>query len=432
MIRRQTASILVFVALIACAGMSGCPNQDGLDDPMMPGDMNPNPDPNPNDNGNSNSTPPPPNGNGNGNGNTNDNGNVNDNSPPPPPPRDPPEWNPAFITDNNTPMDTTDDIGALSSVWGSGPNDVFVVGGKGFPPAAKIYHYNGSTWKEMGTPPNTLGMVWVFGFSPTDVYAVGLGGHMLHYDGMSWTRIDAHTGFDLWGIWGVSPTDIWIVGKGPTSAVNPNPDPTLMHFDPTQPVASQFTPYPLPMTENDRLARDLFKVWGIGAKLFAVGEKGLIIEYDGTAWKQVPAGANADDDFVSLWGTSTSNIVAVGGRSAYRLSVYAGTGWTTYKPSNPLGQPALNAVFMDESDLAIIGGVNGDDTGYVGRFDPTMTTPVAETAADATQAIHAIWGDGMGSYYAVGGNFSFPFSDGMCLVRTYGPPGFSPAVPSSP
>ena len=85
----------------------------------------------------------------------------------------------------------------------------------------------------------------------------------------------------------------------------------------------------------DRLARALFKVWGIGSKVFAVGEDGLIVEYDATnnLWFQVPGGPNADQDFVSLWGTSENNIVAVGWRSGARISEYDGSNWTTLKPS---------------------------------------------------------------------------------------------------
>ena len=42
-----------------------------------------------------------------------------------------------------------------------------------------------------------------------------------------------------------------------------------------------------------RALADPDKVWGIGSKVFAVGERGLIIQYDGRAWAQVPAGAAA-------------------------------------------------------------------------------------------------------------------------------------------
>jgi hypothetical protein len=344
-----------------------------------------------------------------------------DNNPPsdnnPPPGQEPAQWNAAF--------DTTG-LGALSSVWGSGPNDVYVVGGNGGPsppPAAEAYHYDGAAWHTVDlSATGGFGLVWVFGFGPSDVYAVGLGGTVLHYDGMAWTKPDAGTFRSLWGVWGSSPTDIWIVGEGPSSAQG-DPNPTIIHYD----GAGTFTPYSLDYpTENDRDARALFKVWGIGSKVFAVGEKGLIVQYDATndRWFQVFGGATADQDFVSLWGTSETNIVAVGGRSGARISDYGGSNWTTHQPA---GVGGLNAVFMDDPAMAILGGVGG----YVCHYDPATNVPVAETSSTTTD-IHAMWGDGNGRYYAVGGSFSFPFSGGVCLVRTYGDPGFTPVPPVGP
>lgn len=322
--------------------------------------------------------------------NTNTNVNDNDNTPagnPTPNPADG-TWALAFDASN---------VGALSGVWGSGPNDVFVVGGR--TSQGEIYHFDGTTWRAMDVPSVSL-LVWVYGFGPNDVYAVGLAGGAVHYDGTSWKKLSTGTGEELWGIWGASPNDIWIVGGTVGTG-----DPVLMHYD-----GQSFTNVPVPA--NDRGATSIFKVWGDGTKVIAVGEKGLIIEYDGNSWKQVPAGANADDDFVSLWGTSPSNIVAVGGRATARIGRYDGTGWTTFKP----GGAGLNACFMDNPDFAVIGGVGG----YVGRFEPGATAPINEVSPTDFD-VHAIWGDGSGRYFAVGGVFSPPYR-GVALIRFLGDP----------
>jgi len=303
-------------------------------------------------------------------------------------------------------------VGVLSAVWGSGPDDVFVVGGTR--EQGEIYHYDGSIWQAMNVPTAPL-LIWVFGFGPDDVYAVGEEGGALHYDGQRWRSLQSGTNEDLWGIWGSAPEDLWIVG-GDTG----QGDPVILHFD-----GQTFTPMAPP--PNDRNANALFKVWGIGSKVFAVGSNGLIIEYDGQDWLQVPTGAAADDDFVSLWGTSENNIVAVGGRSIGRLSAYDGQSWTT----QGLGPaPGLNAVFMVDADEAIIGGLNG----YVGSYDP-LTDVLMDENAPTNQAVHGIWGDGQGRFYAVGGRFSEPFS-GLALVRTLGeangdpmPPADTPPLP---
>jgi hypothetical protein len=314
---------------------------------------------------------------------------------PPPGPGDP-FWSFAFDTTN---------VGALSSVWGTGPTNVFVVGGR--TTQGEIYHYDGSVWRAM-TVPNVPLLVWVYGFGPNDVFAVGLGGGIVRYNGAQWSKLNSGTTEALWGIWGTSSSDMWIVGGTVGQG-----DPLLIHYN-----GQTFTPVPVP--PNDRAATSLFKIWGVSSRIIAVGENGLIIERLNGQWRQVSAGPNADDDFVSLWGTENDNIVAVGGRASARIATYAGNGWTTYKPE---GRPGLNATFMNDPDFSIVGGVGG----YVGRFERGAQGPVDETSP-TTQEIHAIWGDGAGRYYAVGGRFSPPFQ-GLAMVRTLGDPGIDPVPP---
>lgn len=297
-------------------------------------------------------------------------------------------WSPAFDTAG---------VGALSSVWGSGPNDVFMVGGTD--DQAEIYHSSdGSTFDAM-TVPAVPFLVWAFGFGPQDVYAVGVDGTFLHYDG-TWSEIDSGTDEDLWGIWGTSSSDMYIVG-GSVSAG----DPVILHYD-----GQQLAPETLDAAQNPLGAHALFKVFGVGGKLFAVGQFGLIVERVGSSWQRVSAGAAADDDFVSLWGTRADHIVVVGGRNTARVAVYDGTGFTTTKPEGVFG---LNAVFMEDDDTAHIGGIPG----FVGAFD----VPSGEVTDEGTsaEAIHAMWGDGAGRVYAVGGRFA-PAGSGVALVRTVG------------
>lgn len=294
--------------------------------------------------------------------------------------------------------------GALSSVWGSGPDDVFMVGGQ--TNQGEIYHYDGSEWRAMRVPRVGL-LVWVFGFSPIDVYAVGLDGAAVHYNGKRWTVLNTGTHASLWGVWGSSPTDIWIVGEDNIDS------PVILHFD-----GDAFTRVDIP--PNDRDATALFKVWGFADSVFAVGDNGLILQFKDGSWAQVPSGAAADDDFVSLWGPGAAPIVAVGGRATGRIGIFDGESWTTVKPD---GVPGLNAVFMDDASTALCAGVRG----FIGRID-AMTREVVEESSDESLDIHAVWGDGAGRYYAVGGRFTEPLS-GLALVRTVDAPAGEPVPP---
>jgi hypothetical protein len=141
-----------------------------------------------------------------------------------------------------------------------------------------------------------------------------------------------------------------------------------------------------------------------------VGGRGQMYTLDGDEWVNSPAGAEADQDFVSLWGTSENEIVAVGGRSNARIAVYDGESWTTRAES---GLGGLNAVHMAQPGLAVIGGVEG----FVGRYDVGADEIIAEEQDVTELDIHAVWGDGAGKHYAVAGDFLPPF-EGAALVRT--------------
>lgn len=303
------------------------------------------------------------------------------------------------------PFDTAG-LGVLKAIWGAGAEDVFMVGGTS--ERGEVHHFDGESWQAMDVPEVPL-LLWVFGFGPNQVYSVGQGGAVIQYDGESWVSRDSGTAADLQGIWGGSPSELWIVGGEVGGG-----EPVILNFDATAEGASGFSQFSVP--SNDRSASALFSVWGIGSKTFAVGSGGLIIEFDAEReqWSQSPTGPAANDDFIAMWGTSENNIVAVGGRSGGRISVYDGRTWTTELVSNTSG---LNAVFMVRPDQAILGG----PAGYVADFDPIANTLTLESSG-TIQTVHAIWADDPEQFYAVGGTDSGGFS-GLTLVRTLQEPG---------
>jgi hypothetical protein len=295
-------------------------------------------------------------------------------------------WEPAF--------DTTE-LGSASGVWGSGPDDVFVVGGAD---KGAVFHFDGTSWSKMVIPDVPL-LVWAYGFGPNDVFVVGTGGGVLHWDGQVWTRLDSGTTKALWGVFGLRRDDLWIVGGDPFAG-----EPMLLHYD-----GASFTQVQLEPAQNPMHATSLFKVWGIGTRLFAVGQRGLLLEYVNGAWVYRPAGANADDDFVSLWGTSETDIVVVGGRSNARVALYDGNTWNTLAPYALAG---LNAVFVLPNGDVFAGGLQGT-AGKVDRATGAIAAEKTGTWID----LHAMWADAQGRLFAVGGTFVAPHK-GVALVRT--------------
>lgn len=203
------------------------------------------------------------------------------------------------------------------------------------------------------------------------------------------------------GVFGFANDDLWIVG----GFADITPDPIVLNYD-----GADFIPYVMSPADNERGATTMFKVWGYDANsLFMVGQKGQINKWNGTTWEYSGAGANADQDFVSLWGSAADNIVAVGGRGNGRIAHWDGAAWDTQQPS---GVGGLNAVTLTGPTEAIVGGING----YVGRYDISTGELTAE-AAPTTVDVHALWNDGAGTTYGVSGRFLPPYG-GAALRRT--------------
>jgi hypothetical protein len=66
-------------------------------------------------------------------------------------------------------------------------------------------------------------LVGVWGSDPSNVWAVGLQGTIVHWDGRAWTSVSSGTTYDLYSVWGTAPDDVWAVGTG-----------TILHWDGSQ------------------------------------------------------------------------------------------------------------------------------------------------------------------------------------------------------
>lgn len=300
--------------------------------------------------------------------------------------------------------------GFLSAVWGSAPDDIFVVGGQ--PDAGEVYHFDGENWARMAIPVVDA-LVWVFGFAADDVFAVGEGGGILHFNGSRWQRQTSPTTEDLWGVWGAAPDDVWAVGG---SAGEGEDGVVILHYNGA--VWTQVAPPRL-----DRSASSLFKVWGVSAdRVFAVGSNGLVLEYDGESWAQILV-ADVTDDIIALWGTAANNIVAVGGRQQGVILHYDGTAWSGGRRD---GVEGLNGVYALSSQTAVVVGVNGE----AGVYDIAADSYAPESTG-TTRVLHAVWSDGDDREYVVGGDNRTP-ATGIALVRTLTELPDNPAPPAPP
>jgi hypothetical protein len=114
-------------------------------------------------------------------------------------------------------VDVPDPDVTFFGLWGSGPDDVYAVGGNLTQPTggAAVLRYDGSAWTSVALPAAaaaTIAMYKVWGTSADDVWVCGLSGIVLHWDGADWTQVPTGTTQPLFTIAGSSSDDVWAVG----------------------------------------------------------------------------------------------------------------------------------------------------------------------------------------------------------------------------
>jgi hypothetical protein len=97
---------------------------------------------------------------------------------------------------------------SLRSIWGTGPDQVWVAAYDG-----PVYAWDGKAkkWTATASPP-TEKLLGLWGAGSTDIWAVGLNGGAFHYDGAVWTKQNTGTKDAFWAAWGAGSSDVWLVG----------------------------------------------------------------------------------------------------------------------------------------------------------------------------------------------------------------------------
>ena len=269
---------------------------------------------------------------------------------------------------------------SLHTVWGSAANDVFAVGNGG-----TILHYNGIAWSAMtsGTTENLSG---VWGFAPNDVYAVGYTLTILHYNGTAWTVMPAsNPGFSplFRAVWGTATNDVWAAGSGYLR----------MHYNGSSWSGS-----------TNILSDNLFAVWGSSAgNVITVGDFGTVYRYNGSTWSGDLDVTSLTDlwlDLQGVWGASPTAVFVVGdydpngtgdGDSSGVVLKFDGTLWTSLWQDHIT---ELRAIWGTSASDFFVVGLRGAIAHYDGSAFQIMTT-------GTTQNLLGIWGSGS-DVFAVG------------------------------
>jgi hypothetical protein len=72
-----------------------------------------------------------------------------------------------------------------------------------------VLHYDGSNWNPVAIP-DTGGLLDVAALSPTNAWALGVSGQVLHWDGAAWTIVAQFNGGTA--LAAASATSVWVGG----------------------------------------------------------------------------------------------------------------------------------------------------------------------------------------------------------------------------
>ena len=154
----------------------------------------------------------------------------------------------------------------IYAMWGASSNSVWAV-----TDAGEVLFWNGTRWTIVHTQAQPL--YGVFGTESDDVHAVGLSGTSLHWNGTTWSSRSTNSSHVLVGLWASASTQAFSVGARDFSSG------VAMRYNGAW---SEVTPG----TNNI-----LSAIWGaVEFDLYAVGDVGTIVRYNGTGWVPMVSG----------------------------------------------------------------------------------------------------------------------------------------------
>jgi len=250
----------------------------------------------------------------------------------------------------------------LNSVWGTGASNVWAVGEGG-----TLLHFNGKAWsvKKAIAP---LDFNAIHGDS-TKLCAAGAKGAHYCDTGSGWNPVSSNTPNDLNGVW-VGGGTIIVVGDGG--------------------VTQHFTGLSM-VNKPSNVTANLRAVWGSGpSDVFAVGDKGTLLHFNGTSWFAAPMSSTIKDDLHAIFGLAKGHVLVAGSSGAvHRYSTAKGVEW-----SSKAGTDTLVGVWATGTkDLHVV-----DKKGGLHHFK----SPNWSKASAPDEELTAIWGGGAGDIHAVG------------------------------
>ena len=249
-----------------------------------------------------------------------------------------------------------------------------------------IAHAEGTGWQQMDVCPTNGGLHDIWGTSRGNVFAVGLGGAILHYDGGQWEQMESHSGIDLLRVNGSSASDVWVSGNY-----------GILHYDgsewSTSYTSVNAVPGIWPVSPSDVYA----------GGFFGQTYDGAAYHYDGQGWSlastSIPTLVN------EIWASGPDDVFLAGGGWGHGnfISHFDGTDWSLM-PTNTTVADLFSISGYDHDNVYAVGR-----DGVVIRFDGTAWSPMTTPTSAVLLGVHVVAPDDV---YAVGNNGTIIHYDG--------------------
>ncbi|MFO0757775.1 MAG: hypothetical protein U0359_14870 [Byssovorax sp.] len=292
---------------------------------------------------------------------------------------------------------------AALAAWGTGPSDVYVVGGPlGDPGGASLaLHFDGERWTKMPVS-GADSFWWVTGSSKDDVWMVGEKGRVTRWDGSAFIELPRPATSTIWGVWAAGPDDAYVVSGTPGKGVS-SPNDLIFHWD-----GKGWTQQTLPGPPR---GASINKIWGASpGDVYAVGEQATIWHLVGSSWQLEPAPEGTSNLF-SVSGCSATDIYAAGGDVLLHSD---GKTWSRVT-SFTIAGTADGVYCVGPGEVLVVGfgGMKARLSGGEWHNDFKSRPYDAD--------FHGAWADGEGALWALGGDFlSGPHESGDPRRATIG------------
>lgn len=193
------------------------------------------------------------------------------------------------------------------------------------------------------------------------------GGSYLHSNTL-WNVLDYDGISDLQAVWGFASDDVFAVGE----------QGTIIYWNGTSWIA-----------QSSGVTATLYGVWGTSnTDMFAVGTGGTILYWDGTSWTEQVSGTTLT--LTGVWGTATNNVYVVGASGT--VLHWDGIAWSSMASSTT---EALFDIWGFDANNIYASGGDGEVIYFNGAVWASITT-------GSIRDMHSIWGTSATDVFTVG------------------------------